>query len=432
VRQLASGEKLLPRRRRRVFTVVGLMVAGLAGLGCATMRGGATNVAGLGYSFSLGPAQRLVPTAGSWPKDARDIDYARIDTRLQRLVGESDMTGLAVGIVQNGQLSFVKGYGVTDRKSGDPVSENTVFRWASLSKGVAATLLAEMADDKQVSLNDPVARWAPSLRLPKGNEQRATITDLLSQRLGIARNAYDGQLEGGADPRMIRASLATLSPLCAPGQCFSYQNVAFDAAGEIAETVTGKRYADLVEQKLFRPLGMTSASLTRAGLEGSKSWARPSRGGHSFAVNDAYYRIPAAGGVNSSIVDLALWMRAQMGLDDQVLPQRVLDVVHNAQIPTLRRTNYDRAMTDASYALGWRDYNYDGHRLIGHRGAVNGYRSLILFDPVLKTGVVALWNSESNRPVGLQLELFDMLYHRPAQDWLQLDSAPGGGMRRAR
>ncbi|WP_157217485.1 serine hydrolase domain-containing protein [Flavisphingomonas formosensis] len=417
-------------RKRSLLTVGVLMIAGLAGLGCATMRSGEAKVAG--FAFPLSPAQRLVPQGGTWPKDGKGIDYARLDERLQRLVGQGDMTGLAVGIVQNGELSFVKGYGETDRVHGQPVTENTVFRWASLSKGVAATLIAKLADEKKLSLNDPIARWAPSLHLPRQAEQRATVLELLSQRLGIARNAYDGELEGGADPRIIRAKLASLDLLCQPGQCFSYQNVAFDAAGEIAERATGKRYADLVEQQLFRPLGMMSASLTRQGLESAPSWARPTRGGHSFAVNDAYYRIPAAGGVNSSIVDLALWMRAQMGEADQIIPQRVLDTVHSPHIATRRMTNYDRAMTDASYALGWRDYNYDGHRLIGHRGAVNGYRSLILFDPALKTGVVALWNSESNRPVGLQLEMFDMLYHRPAHDWLQIDSRIGGGIRRTR
>jgi len=394
------------------------------------MRSGEAKVAG--FAFPLSPAQRLVPPAGTWPKDGKGIDYARLDARLQRLVSQNDMTGLAVGIVQNGELSFVKGYGLTDRVHGQPVTENTVFRWASLSKGVAATLIAKLADEKKLSLDDPVARWSTSLHLPKQAEQRATVMELLSQRLGIARNAYDGELEGGADPRLIRAKLASLSLLCPPGQCFSYQNVAFDAAGEIAERATGRRYAELVEQQLFRPLGMTSASLTREGLEGAPSWAHPTRGGRSFAVNDAYYRIPAAGGVNSSIVDLALWMRAQMGEADHVIPRRVLDLVHTPHIATKRLTNYDRAMTDASYALGWRDYDYAGHRLIGHRGAVNGYRSLILFDPALKTGVVALWNSESNRPVGLQLELFDMLYRRPAQDWLQIDGRIGGGVRRVR
>jgi len=65
---------------------------------------------------------------------------------------------------------------------------------------------------------------------------------------------------------------------------------------------------------------------------------------------------------------------------------------------------------------------------VGHRGAVDGYRSLILFDPAKKSGIVMLWNSNSNKPVGAQLELFDMLYGLPAKDWLGIDTRmPAGG-----
>ena len=79
---------------------------------------------------------------------------------------------------------------------------------------------------------------------------------------------------------------------------------------------------------------------------------------------------------------------------------------------------------EADYGYGWRSYDYAGHRIVGHRGGVSGYRSLILFDPDKKSGVVALWNSNTSQPGGLEFEVMDMLYHLPYRDWMELD---GGG-----
>jgi beta-lactamase class C len=79
---------------------------------------------------------------------------------------------------------------------------------------------------------------------------------------------------------------------------------------------------------------------------------------------------------------------------------------------------------ETSYGLGWRVYDYVGHKVVAHRGGVKGYRSLIMFDPALKSGVVALWNSRTNQPGGLEFEVMDMLYRLPPHDWLGLDSRP--------
>lgn len=351
------------------------------------------------------------------------IDYQRLDARMQRLAAKKAVVGVAIVTIENGEISFAKGYGVTT-DGGTPVNAHTVFRWASVSKGVAATLLARLAEQKKLSLTDPVARWAPSLRLPKGNERVATVENLLSQSLGIVKNAYDPDLEDGQDPKAIRNRLNVLFPMCPPGKCYAYQNIAYDAASEIAEHAGRASYARLVQTQLFDPLGMRSASTTREGLESAESWARPHQGRSEKKVKDAYYRVPAAGGINSSIIDMGIWMRAQMGEAPRVLSPRVLRELHTPRIRTYASHppgEVDRALKDASYGLGWRIYHYAGREVIGHRGAVEGYRSLILFDPVLKAGVGMLWNSNAIEPTGIQLEVFDMLYRQPFHDWAKLD-----------
>jgi beta-lactamase class C len=362
------------------------------------------------------------------PAARHDVDYRLLDARLQKLMQRPTMVGLAVGVVENGRITFLKGYGETLAKSGEPVTPETVFRWASCSKGVAATMVAKLAEQGKVDLGAPVSIYNTSLRLPTGAEQRASVTDLLSHRLGIYHNAYDDRLESGEDPRQIRQELGGLSLVCQPGTCWNYENVAYDASSEIVQNVTGKPYQQVITRKLFDPIGMTSASVTREGLMNAKSWARPhSAGRRDLDLSDSYYRVPAAGGVNSNIKDMALWMLAQMGEMPDVISPAVLKGLHARLVKTgneRRRLHMPPdAITDAWYGLGWRSYDYRGHAIVGHRGGVDGYRSLILFDPQKKSGVVALWNSNTNQPGGLEFEVMDMVYHLPFRDWLKIDSS---------
>jgi beta-lactamase class C len=355
-----------------------------------------------------------------------NVDYAAIDARLKRLIEKPAMVGMAVGIVENGRITFLSGYGETVAGSGEKVTPETVFRWASVSKGVAGTMVAKLAEEGKVSFTAPVAQYQTSLRLPGGAENHATVGDLMSHRLGLYRNAYDNKLEEGQDPKFLRSTLSLLNSICAPGTCWSYQNVAYDAASEIVEKQTGKPYPQALKEYLFNPIGMTSASATRDGLVTAKSWARPhSAGRKPQEVLDIYYRVPAAGGVNSNIKDMSLWMIAQMGLMPDVLSPKLLDTIHAPLVKTpgerRRLRKFLERLGEADYGYGWRSYDYAGHHIIGHRGGVNGYRSLILFDPKLKSGVVALWNSNTSQPGGLEFEVMDMLYKLPFRDWMELD-----------
>jgi beta-lactamase class C len=356
----------------------------------------------------------------------QDIDYSQLDARLKQLMTKPAMVGLAVGIVENGRITFLQGYGQTLEGSGDPVTPETVFRWASTSKGVAATMVAKLAEQGKINLQAPVANYAPDLKLPAGNEYKATVGDLLSHRLGLYRNAYDNKLEEGQDPSLLRSSLSQLNATCPPGTCWSYQNVAYDASSEMVSRTTGLAYEQAVKRYLFNPIGMSSGSVSMAGLQSNRSWAKPHSGGRRpEPIVDTYYKVPGAAGINSNIKDMALWMEAQMGEMPDVLDAKVLDTVHAPYVVTPtergRMRKFLERLGTAWYGYGWRSYEYAGHRIIGHRGGIRGYRSLILFDPQKKSGVVALWNSDTWQPGGLEFEVMDMLYHLPFRDWMELN-----------
>ena len=364
------------------------------------------------------------------PASRQDVDYRLLDARLKRLMTKPGMVGLAVGVVENGRITFLQGYGETLAGSGEPVTPETVFRWASVSKGVAATMVAKLAEQGKIDLQAPVVNYAPDLKLPAGNEYKATVGDLLSHRLGLYRNAYDNKLEEGQDPSFLRASLAQLNPVCAPGTCWDYQNVAYDASSEIVSRITKLPYEQAVQRYLFNPIGMASGSVSMAGLQASRSWAKPhSVGKRPLPIVDTYYKVPGAGGINSNIKDMALWMEAQMGEMPDVIDGKVLDTIHAPYVVTPtergRLRKFLERLGTAWYGYGWRSYDYAGHHIIGHRGGINGYRSLILFDPEKKSGVVALWNSNTSQPGGVEFEVMDMIYHLPFRDWLELSKGPG-------
>jgi beta-lactamase class C len=363
------------------------------------------------------------------PASRRDVDYRLLDARLQELMKKPAMVGLAVGVVENGRITFLKGYGETLEGSGDPVTPETVFRWASCSKGVAATMVAKLAEQGKVNLNGPVADYAPDLKLPNGNERIATVGDLLSHRLGLYRDAFANKLEEGEDPSFLRTQLSTLDAVCAPGTCWDYQNVAYDASSEIVSRITHMPYEQAVKRYLFNPIGMTSGSVSMPELEANRSWARPhSAGKRPWPMVDTYYKVPGAAGINSDIKDMALWMEAQMGEMPDVVDSRVLNTIHGRYVVTPgergRLRKFLERLGTAWYGYGFRSYDYAGHTIVGHRGGIKGYRSLILFDPQKKSGVVALWNSDTWQPGGLEFEVMDQIYHLPFRDWMDLNKSP--------
>lgn len=354
------------------------------------------------------------------------IDYGTLDRELAALSQRPEMAGLAVAVVEDGEVRFVRTYGVTNRSTGEPVTPETVFRWASVSKTATGVLAASLASEDQLNLDRPLASWQTSLRLPQGNEARVTLAQLLSQQTGLTKHAYDEKLEADEPPGMIRAQLA-LAPLqCQPGTCHTYQNVAFDAASEILGQAAGKPFDAAVGERFFRPLGMSSASYGMAGLTGAKSWAHPHHQSQVRAVKEAYWRVPAAAGVNSNIGDFAKWMQAMMGAKPDIVPEPVLQLAQAPRVATQRLYSgtLAQALTNAHYGLGWRSFRYRGSQLVGHSGAVAGYRATMIFEPATKTGVVALWNSNWGIPFRIPFAVFDSYYRRPDCRWLDSSTIP--------
>lgn len=354
------------------------------------------------------------------------VDYAALDRQLINLTSRGEMAGLAVAVVEDGKLSFVGTYGVADKSTGATVTPRTVFRWASVSKTVTGTLAASLASEGAVDLERPVAAWKTSLHLPGGAESQVRVGQLLAHQTGLTKNAYDERLEEGKSPDVIRGELAAAPLQCTPGTCHTYQNIAFDAATELLSRAANRPFADSVTERFFLPLGMTSASYGMSGLTGAKDWARPHSGSQVRTLRESYWLVPAAAGVNSNIVDFARWMQAAMGERPDVLTASTLRLAQAPRVRTASLYGGDlrQAISDAHYGLGWRSFTYAGHRFVGHSGAVDGYRTTLIFNPQTRTGVVAMWNSNSGKPFRIPFTVFDSYDKRADSGWLDLGDSP--------
>ena len=405
--------------RRTLLALIAVSVLGLTGLYAMRAAPDDNQVVAILRKFTK-PQANLPDQPNEW---RGRINYAQLDQQFAAMAQRSEMAGLAIAIVEDGELRFVRTYGVIDRDTNVPVTLGTVFRWASVSKTVAGTLAATFANEGLVDLDRPIARYQTTLRLPEGAESRVSFQQLLSQQTGLTKNAFDERLEDGQDPAVLRTSLASAPLQCQPGSCHTYQNIAFDAATEILEQAAKRSYPDAVSERFFLPLGMNSANFGMAGLTNAKDWARPHNGRMVRTVKETYWRVPAAAGVESNIVDFARWMQATMGNRPDVLPETTLRIAQSPRVNTapIYGGELRQANSEAHYGLGWRSFKYDGNVLVGHSGAVDGYRATLIFDPAARVGVVAMWNSNWGTPFRIPFAVFDSYHQRTDSRWLELD-----------
>ena len=350
---------------------------------------------------------------------------------LDRLQERNAVAGLATAVVVDDHVVFEQTLGYADATTHEPITPNTVFRLASLSKAFATAITAVLVQDGQLSWDTRLASVLPFFKLKDAQASaQASIGDILGQRLGLPHNTYDSLLENNIPYDDLVRKLDEVDLACDVGQCYGYQNVAFSLIGDVIYAKTGEFFYHLVNKRIFGPLGMSTASYGRDSLELSKSWARPHRasgeGWIPFEPKDAYYHVAPAAGVNASLRDMEQWLIAQMGGRPDVLSAQQLEMLHQPAVPTpieMRSTPWRRArLSDAHYALGWRVFEYGGETLVFHAGAVEGYRTMIGFFPKYHAGVVTMWNSAGATPSGLMPMVFDDMLDLPHVDWAGVES----------
>lgn len=326
-------------------------------------------------------------------------DYAGdVQARAHR----SNVPGYAFVFVEKNQPAKVMFYGKTERR-GVAIDQDTVFRLASVSKTFAGILMAKMVEQQQLSWQTPLLDIAPQYGFNRLDPNPIRLNHLLGQSSGYMPNSYDNLIEANYSVKRVLSSLAKLEPLCKPGKCYTYQNALF---GVLEDYYINQQssYSQVLKQQIIEPLGMPNASTGKQALLKSDKWAKPHIAiardrWRKTQVQDDYYHYGPAAGVNASIMDMTIWLRAMLGEYPQVVSPQIIETVTTPQIKTsrdLQRRDWRKFLKDAHYGLGWRVYNFQGHKLNYHGGWVQGYRADVAFAPEQQVGFAMLMNAESN------------------------------------
>jgi beta-lactamase class C len=320
---------------------------------------------------------------------------------LERVIAEA-ISGAAFVIASPNGIVAAGTAGYTDTSRAHPIDENTAFRVASVSKTFAAGLTALLVQDGAFGWNDRVVDYVPGFRI-KGDSSRVRVQDLLGQSTGLIPHAYDNLIEDGLALEEIEARYRDLTYVCAPGECYSYQNSIFSLIEPVIETATAQSYEQLMAERIFRPLDMRTASIGYEAFVANPNHAQPhvktGSGWKTVPVQPNYYRVAPAAGVNASVLDMGKWLSAQMGAQPAVLAPAVVETLTQPRVKTARdryRKHWRDLLSAAHYGLGWRIYRLGEYDIAYHSGWVSGYRADIAWSRSHGIGVAILMNVEGN------------------------------------
>jgi len=368
----------------------------------------------------------LVSPAAAQSRLPRDLD-----AEVARALRLFQVPEMAIAIVKDGQVVLAKGYGV--RRVGDStrVDATTLFQIASNTKAFTTALLAQLVDSGRIAWDDPVTKYLPWFALSDPWVTREfTIRDLVTHRSGLGLGAGDllwFHSDYGSEEIVRR--LRAAKPVTSFRSAYAYDNVLYLAAGLVVEAVTGQKWADALRQRILAPLGM-NASGTDIALMSSAAAAAPhasSNGQLTVVPIDTIDNLLPAGGIISSVSDLARWMIVRLD-SGRVAGSGILFSVAQARemwsaqtiLPIGDDPDPLRGLRPnfAAYGLGWVLRDYRGHKVVTHDGGLAGMTSRTVLVPDLQLGIVMLTNAEEPVYAPIEYELLDHYFGAPRTDWI--------------
>jgi CubicO group peptidase (beta-lactamase class C family) len=368
------------------------------------------------------------------PLGAAQDDF---DAVVERARKEFQVPGIAISVVNDGNVLVSKGYGV--RKIGDaaPVTPHSLFRIASNTKAFTAAALAMLVDQGLIRWDDPVTEHMPAFQMYDPYVTREmTIRDLLTHRSGLGLGAGDLMFFPPTDlsREQIIRRLRFVKPATSFRSHYAYDNLLYLVAGQLIPAVTGKSWDDFVKERILVPLGMGSTTLSTRALRASPDVAAPHSlaGGKLEAIPDEDVDNNApAGSIASCVSDMAKWMIVQlnhgatasgrlfseaqsreMWSPQTILPIETLPAGAPAGLAAIQ-PNFD------AYGLGWILRDYRGRKIVYHTGGLAGYVSRVTLVPDLKLGIVVLTNQEATGAFSaITYTILDHYLGAPPADWV--------------
>lgn len=333
--------------------------------------------------------------------------------KLDKKREEYHVPGMALAIVKDDKVVLARGFGVADVEKKTPADERTVFAIGSSSKAFTSALCAMMVDEGKIGWDDPVSRHFPSFTLSDPAAASATFRDVLSHRTGLGRTDMLWYA-GTADIDQVYQALGRAKLKDEFRKAWNYNNNAYAAAGFAAARVAGTDWDALVRDRIFTPLGMTDSSTTidkarsTGRLSGGYVWDEDAKAFKAKPMRDLRLAAPA-GAINSTALDMARWVRLQLGRGEFEGKR----LVSSAALETTWTKQID--MPGGGYAMGWMLHDSGGRRAVEHGGNIDGFAAEVGLLPDQSAGFVLLLNVSASALQGeSQGMVWDALFP-PAQ-----------------
>jgi CubicO group peptidase (beta-lactamase class C family) len=327
-----------------------------------------------------------------------------LDTYIQQGLKDWNIPGLAIAIVKDGKVVVMKGYGVRDVQTKEPVDENTLFQIASNSKLFTATSIAQLAYDKKLSLDDKITKYIKDYRLyDKTSTDLVTIRDLLSHHIGT--KTFQGDFvfwNGNLSRQQIMYKMRLLKPTGVFRKDFGYCNSCFLTAGEVIPIVSGKPWEVYVYDSLLMPLKMTNTHTLGQGINQRPNVAKPYTtvftGKLTALPYDKVDNLAPAGSIVSNVKDLTHWLMMQLDSGryegERIVPWKALQATRTINT-TLKDKPSFLPITSTGYGLGLFISNYNNHPIYYHTGGADGFVTNTCFVPDQNLGITILTNNDN-------------------------------------
>ena len=357
------------------------------------------------------------------------VDVEKLDAYIAKARDDWQVPGMAIAIVKDDRVVFAKGYGVRELGKPDKVDENTLFAIASNTKAFTAAALAILVDERKLSWDDRVQAYLPYFELYDPYVSHDfRIRDLLCHRSGLRTFGGDLIWYGTPYSREEVVRRARFLKQAYPFRSgYGYSNIMFIAAGEIVAKASGLNWEDFIRERFLIPLGMKRTVLSVKELAGEDNVATPHAdpGGElrTFPWRDWHNTVPA-GGIISSVADLAQWLRLQLGrgtFEGKTVfserQSRLMWTPHVSFVPSRSSEERNPYVRLSGYGLGWQLCAYRGVMMAHHGGAYDGMVSHTAILPDQQAGVVVLTNSTTGLADALVYKVLDAYLGSDDRDW---------------
>ena len=329
--------------------------------------------------------------------------YTKLDSVLEEIVARWGIPGLGVGIVQEGEIVYARGFGVQSLDTLEPVTPNTIFCVASVAKCFTASAVMQLVEAGKIDLDAPIVKYLPYFKLDDERYTQITIRQMLSHTSGMpdfTESEYDElvaqpETDEGAPERLVR-SLSGRKMAAAPGERFLYSNIAYNVLGDLIAKISGQTFEAYIKEHLLAPAGMPESTFFFPEVNRERL-AVPHLRTPGMIVNPVYpyHRADApASFLHATVIEMCHWCITCLNQGSYQGRRILTPASYELMWTPVAEWGYPPLYEEVG--LGWTLGHFEGVRTVSHGGMGFGWTDFLTLLPEKQSAAVILCNEESS------------------------------------